>query len=812
MFNVQKERKKIMKTNILSNMNSFAKRVMMVIVVVMMASSVWGHRSSPYSCVFDADLEEVSNQVTTGDITWTISRTVGKGSPTTTFGSQNNQTAIKLGAGSSNYYSAISLSTSDFSDKDVTQVVLYISSNNGGSKTITVTQGATTIGTQSQSFTSNTWVANSTYNTNSGSGGTLTIAISNDATATFIHSIEVTYTGGTTYTVSFDKGNGSCNTTSLTEENPDDGVLLPSASPSASCATEGWVFAGWKQTSAQTSTTSIPVLYAAGTQYYPRSTETLYAVYRLGDVYTIDFESTLDTYTSWGFAYTTSRQSSIRPHGGTYYGVTSIGSTSNYTTITTNSKISSPQKIRFYITRTTSNNTASTWKVQTSTDGSSWTDRASQDAIVTQNKWYEVLVDLSSYTNVYVRIQYGGSTAVRGIDDVILSCATYNSNPSCCDKLVELSKGTQTNATISSISPSIVATCSSTAADRNVTITIAAATGYEFTSSARLTYSGDGTATYQEGPTGTGPYTFVYQFAKDDDGSGSFSVTSATPKTYSITYKDQGGGDFTGTQTSAPTNHTYGTATTLKIPTKFGHTFGGWFTAQDCASGAVGDASSAELGATDYTANIILYAKWTEKAVTNYRTSCCDYKVTFTQNDPENGTIAFSHSSLTTCGATDGERQRTMTITPDPGYKLKTFEVAAGDGKVAASSTSPDVAVDEDNSDAQVITLTFAQNAEGNYDVTATFEEMHDEYYDYMHANAKQGANRTGVYNAPSLSSKTATTGADCKENHYKFKGWVAENEINENGTLKGGYTLISGGTSMTASNKKYYAVWAEEE
>ena len=79
---------------------------------------------------------------------------------------------------------------------------------------------------------------------------------------------------------------------------------------------------------------------------------------------------------------------------------------------------------------------------------------------------------------------------------------------------------------------------------------------------------------------------------------------------YSITYKDKGDVTFTGTQAGAPTTHTYGIVTALKIPTKAGYTFGGWYTASDCASGAIGTAASASLGATDYTANITLYAKW----------------------------------------------------------------------------------------------------------------------------------------------------------------------------------------------------------
>ena len=81
-----------------------------------------------------------------------------------------------------------------------------------------------------------------------------------------------------------------------------------------------------------------------------------------------------------------------------------------------------------------------------------------------------------------------------------------------------------------------------------------------------------------------------------------------TANTYEITYKDKGDATFSGTHASgAPTQHTYGTETALKEATKNGYTFDGWFTASDCSGSAV-----TSLGATDYTANITLYAKWTE--------------------------------------------------------------------------------------------------------------------------------------------------------------------------------------------------------
>ena len=117
-----------------------------------------------------------------------------------------------------------------------------------------------------------------------------------------------------------------------------------------------------------------------------------------------------------------------------------------------------------------------------------------------------------------------------------------------------------------------------------------------------------------------------------------------TPSVYNIIYKDGGDEAFSGTQSEAPTTHTYGTATTLKIPTKTGYDFEGWFTASDCESGAVGNTTSASLGATDYTADITLYAKWTAN----------EYTVTLDIDEDNHGTIASKTTSqdVTYDGAT----------------------------------------------------------------------------------------------------------------------------------------------------------------
>ena len=80
-----------------------------------------------------------------------------------------------------------------------------------------------------------------------------------------------------------------------------------------------------------------------------------------------------------------------------------------------------------------------------------------------------------------------------------------------------------------------------------------------------------------------------------------------TAQQYNIIYNDQGNVDFSGSHEEGyPTKHTYGTATTLKDATKTGYTFGDWYTNSACTGDPI-----TQLGATDYTSDITLYAKWT---------------------------------------------------------------------------------------------------------------------------------------------------------------------------------------------------------
>lgn len=80
-----------------------------------------------------------------------------------------------------------------------------------------------------------------------------------------------------------------------------------------------------------------------------------------------------------------------------------------------------------------------------------------------------------------------------------------------------------------------------------------------------------------------------------------------TANQYNIIYKDQNDAEFSGKhETGHPTKHTYDTETTLMGATKTGYEFGGWYKDAACEGAVV-----TTLGATEYTADITLYAKWT---------------------------------------------------------------------------------------------------------------------------------------------------------------------------------------------------------
>ena len=216
----------------------------------------------------------------------------------------------------------------------------------------------------------------------------------------------------------------------------------------------------------------------------------------------------------------------------------------------------------------------------------------------------------------------------------------YKKSASCSNK-VTLTTGTSTNATVT-LGASEVETCSATAADRQVTISVAPSTCYAMPSDTRLTFtksSGTATATYVSGPTwnsSTSKYDFVYRFAQNDNGAGNFKVSLSTKTTYTISYNK--GTNGTGTNTTD--TKTCGTALALKgaIFTRTGYTQTGWATSD-------GGAKVYNLSASYTTdAATTLYPFWTEKSIVRYVTNCCTPLATVSGS--------FSFTSVGTTGAT----------------------------------------------------------------------------------------------------------------------------------------------------------------
>ena len=144
-----------------------------------------------------------------------------------------------------------------------------------------------------------------------------------------------------------------------------------------------------------------------------------------GGTMTVDFESVASSYSDWIITNIVTKKDKISAHGGSYYGNTN-GKESG--SIETANVIANPGTLTFYVSKESTNtNASSVWKVSVKTaSASSWTQVGDDQAAasgITNGQWTEVTRNLSSYSNVYVKIEYSGSTAIRAIDDVSL---TYN--------------------------------------------------------------------------------------------------------------------------------------------------------------------------------------------------------------------------------------------------------------------------------------------------------------------------------------------------------------------------------------------------
>jgi len=107
---------------------------------------------------------------------------------------------------------------------------------------------------------------------------------------------------------------------------------------------------------------------------------------------------------------------------------------------------------------------------------------------------------------------------------------------------------------------------------------------------------------------------------------------------------------------------------------------------------------------------------------------------------------------------------------------------------------------------ANVVVSVEANSLSQNVAIPASTIAAADTYIDRMHG--AEPTNECGSYSAPVLDDGDMETGTDCQKNYAIFQGWVAEDDINLDGTLKAGATIVAGGASKTASGTTYYSIW----
>ncbi|MBQ9603514.1 MAG: InlB B-repeat-containing protein [Paludibacteraceae bacterium] len=178
---------------------------------------------------------------------------------------------------------------------------------------------------------------------------------------------------------------------------------------------------------------------------------------------------------------------------------------------------------------------------------------------------------------------------------------------------------------------------------------------------------------------------------------------------------------------------------------------------------------------------------------TGYATSCCATKVTLSQNSPSNGTIEFGKTKVGTCG----DKEVSLTITPAVGYQLHTYEVATGSGKVATKSVNPAISLDNNSSAAQNITLTFADEANGAYDVTASFSLMTVTSWTWtMHDGGGAIPDPLNLYVGQRARLDVAYTPSGVDASKKTYTRDKTSTYINWVGSLYSGYSTIEGRAS----------------
>ena len=287
---------------------------------------------------------------------------------------------------------------------------------------------------------------------------------------------------------------------------------------------------------------------------------------------------------------------------GSYAG--SIQGTSGY--IQLKDKIS-PTSISCQYTKATSNtNNTSKFIIQTSSNGSDWTDQATGKTMdkVTAGTFYE-LKWTGSLNDVYVRVCYTGSNAVRVLDDVVISGGSFTDYATQCCTLKPVTNLAVSSKTANSVTLTWTAPSPTTGIDhlelRNASTDAKIGNNIAVGTTTTTVDGLNECTTYS--------YKIVSVGAVCETPS---NIVEATPfgGSNTVTFNYNGG---TGTPASFTTS-CGNLSTTLPTPdARDGYTFLGWWTAADGGS-KVGDAGDNYDVATTTT----IHAHWVQNFTVTY--------------------------------------------------------------------------------------------------------------------------------------------------------------------------------------------------
>lgn len=844
-------------------MKSLARLVNVMLLLIVGVGEMWSATTGTLTMNSSVTSPVTNNGVT---FTWSSSNIVVNNANSSGFKANSNMTITIP----SNYKITNISKTNGNTWGSGAKIYVYAGSNNSGTEIAQIVTGT------------------NSYPISSNNTGTTYYFENSTSSNAWITSLSITIQSTTPKTVIFTATSGTPASSSLTEPSAESGVTLPNVTPTAAVTSAGWRFLGWATNSNKpaSETTTAPVIEGmAGDKYYPSENITLYAVYAKGEFSKITSTSALNSTDKYFFAaiYNTknyimtseyedsklkAKQIDESSTGKYHAGLINpawcytLEANSTYWHIVDCNPGNTYHYLDTYYTQ---------WYGHSKDNGDPYTFTYNTDHWTIQNKY--------TYGNRYFGFDSENTTfktfsSAQNLQVYKVSTVPkYASAP--CTNIVTLSEGSKTNVSSIAFSESGVQTCSSTAADRNFTVTVTTNTGYEVTSSSNLTFSkssGTATASYVSGPTGSGPYAFTYRFAQDDSGAGTFSAT-ATAKTYTITLNGNGA-TTEGTANVTATYNSAALSSAITNPKKTHYIFQGWYSGSGGTGNLIIDKDGVlQANVSTYTGaggiwtkdgGTTLYAKWTEHTYTNYKTVCCDatglafdgeYNYQTLVREDINGAHGPNHNAEGNPVATVEQGLATLVLeysTSSTGTCTVEVKKLTGGDKRSTSATGSDVSnhttieVNESTREVTFNIWTYCSaypcfNGQGTYRIklsqaaASTYCQtdayyfvdvvLRDKFVDAVNGNnSGDPFVRDGEGAQLKTPAEADLTDVDeCHDTTRRLRGWISDTDLQtmyvtpqETGTLDNaaGYNssnVVAPYADFTTSGCTWYAVWGEE-